>query len=140
MILDDEDILIKDIPLSNLDTLIECLKETKFNDISVPDSLTIFMENKFRSLKGFNWAYSFGSVMFNYKIEMTNSSHFLGSITYGVIDYKDGRTLMQLVVSVEEQGRIIFDILGVDDKDIRHHQRVGSYGVSSYEFSRMFDI
>ena len=37
MILDDEDILIKGIPLSNLDTLIECLKETRPEDTSVSD-------------------------------------------------------------------------------------------------------
>lgn len=128
MILDDEDILIKDIPISNLDTLIECLKETRPRDISVPESLKMFMESKFRSIKGFNWAYSFGSIMFN-------ARQFLGSITYGVIGYKDGRTLMQLLVSVEEKGKIILDILGVEDKDIKHYQRVGSY-----KFSRNFDI
>lgn len=128
MILDDEDILIKDIPLSNLDTLIECLKETRPRDIIVPESLRIFMESKFRDIENFKWAYSFGSVMFN-------ARYFLGSITYGVIGYKDGRTLMQLVVSVEEKGKIIFDILGVKDKDIKHYQRVGSY-----KFSRTFDI
>jgi hypothetical protein len=135
MILDDEDILIKDIPISNLDTLIECLKETRPRDISVPESLRIFMESKFRDIEDFKWAYSFGSVMFSYKLEMTSSSHVLGSITYGVIGYKDGRTLMQLVVFVEEQGKIIFDILGVDDKDIKHYPRVGSH-----QFSRIFDI
>lgn len=128
MILDDEDILIKDIPLSNLDTLIECLKETRPSDISVPESLRMFMESKFRSIKGFKWAYSFGSIMFN-------ARQFLGSITYGVLGYKDGRTLMQLSVYVEERGKIIFDILGVEDKDIKHYQRVGSY-----KFSRNFDI
>lgn len=128
MILDDEDILIKDIPISNLDTLIECLKETRPRDIIVPESLRMFMESKFRNIKGFKWAYSFGSVMFN-------ARQFLGSITYGVIGYKDGRALMQLVVSVEEKGRIIFDILGIDDKDIKHYSRVGSY-----KFSVNFDI
>lgn len=128
MILDDEDILIKDIPLSNLDTLMECLKETRPRDTSVPESLRMFMESKFRSIKGFKWAYSFGSIMFN-------ARQFLGSITYGVIGYKDGRTLMQLLVSVEEKGKIILDILGVEDKDIKHYQRVGSY-----KFSRNFDI
>lgn len=128
MILDDEDILIKDIPLSNLDTLIECLKETKPGDISVPESLRMFMDSKFKNIKGFNWAFSFGSIMFN-------ANYFLGSITYGIIDYKDDRILMQLVVHAEEQGRIIFDILGVDDEDIKHYQRVGSY-----KFSKYFDI
>lgn len=128
MILDDEDILIKDIPLSNLDTLIECLRKTRPGDISAPESLRMFMESKFKNIIGFNWAYSFGSIMFN-------ANQFLGSITYGVIGYKDGRTLMQLVVSVEEKGKIILDILGVEDKDIKHYQRVGSY-----KFSRTFDI
>lgn len=135
MILDDEDILIKDIPLSNLDTLIECLKETRPGDIIAPESLRMFMESKFRSIKGFNWDYSFGSIMLSYKLEITNPSYVLGSITYGVLGYKDGRTLMQLSVYVEERGRIIFDILGVEDKDIKHYQRVGSY-----KFSRTFDI
>lgn len=135
MILDDEDILIKDIPISNLDTLIECLKKTRPRDISVPESLRIFMESKFRSIKGFNWAYSFGSIMLSYKLEITNPSYVLGSITYGVLGYKDGRTLMQLSVYVEERGRIIFDILGVEDKDIKYYPRVGSY-----KFSRNFDI
>ena len=128
MILDDEDILIKDIPISNLDTLIECLRKTRPRDISVPESLRIFMESKFRYIEDFKWAYSFGSVMIN-------ARHFLGSITYGVIGYKDGRTLMQLVVFVQEQGKIILDILGVEDKDIKHYPRVGSY-----KFSRNFDI
>lgn len=135
MILDDEDILIKDIPLSNLDTLIECLKETRPSDIRVPESLRMFMESKFRSIKGFKWAYSFGSIMLSYKLEITNPSYVLGSITYGVLGYKDGRTLMQLSVYVEEKGKIILDILGVEDKDIKHYQRVGSY-----KFSRNFDI
>lgn len=128
MILDDEDILIKDIPISNLETLIECLRKTRPRDISVPESLRIFMESKFRDIEDFKWAYSFGSIMFN-------ARQFLGSITYGVIGYKDGRTLMQLLVSVEEKGKIILDILGVEDKDIKHYQRVGSY-----KFSRNFDI
>mgnify|MGYP006874648681 CR=1 FL=1 len=128
MILDDEDILIKDIPISNLDTLIECLRKTRPRDISVPESLRIFMESKFRDIEDFKWDYSFGSVMFN-------ARKFLGSITYGIIGYKDGRTLMQLSVYVEERGRIIFDILGVEDKDIKYYSRVGSY-----KFSRNFDI
>lgn len=134
MILDDEDILIKDIPISNLETLITCLKETRPRDISVPESLSMFMESKFKNIIGFNWAYSFGSIML-YKLEINGPSYVLGSITYGVLGYKDGRTLMQLSVYVEERGRIIFDILGVDDKDIKHYQRVGSY-----KFSRNFDI
>ena len=129
MILDDEDILIKGIPLSNLETLIECLKETRPRDISVPESLRIFMDSKFRNIKGFKWAYSFGSIMFN-------SEQFLGSITYGVIGYKDGRTLMQLAVSVEEKGMIIFDILGIDDKDIKHYKQY----LNSCRFSKNFDI
>ena len=72
------------------------------------------MVSKFRSIKGFKWTYSFGSLMFGYKLKMTNSDYVLGSITYGLIGYKGGRKLMQLLISVEEQGRIIFDILGID--------------------------
>lgn len=128
MILDDEDILIKDIPISNLDTLVECLKETKPGDINAPESLRMFMNSKFRSIKGFKWAYSFGSIMLN-------ARQFLGSITYGFIGYYDGRTLMQLVVYVEDRGKIIFNILGVEDKDIKHYQHLGSY-----KFSRNFYI
>ena len=129
MILDDEDILIKDIPISNLETLIECFKGTKPGDINAPESLKIFMESKFeRKIKGFKWAYSFGIITFN-------SEQFIGDITYGIICYKDGVTQMQLTIAADEQGKVIFDILGVDDKDIEHHKRF-----RSYRFREVFDI